>query len=282
MTHDEAFLQAIIENPEDDTPRLVYADWLEENGKPERAELIRVQCERFRLRYGSPECEARAGKLQARDAELRTKYQKTWVSDLNLPKNRSTHCWFQRGLVATVWCTVRYFIDHADALLAAAPIEAVCFRRVTPRNVTGLVSHPGFARLRGVEFLMDETPAEVVAQFFQTVPVGHLRTVDFSTHIVYDRAPAWHTRNVALATVLARCQGLTGLKRLRWSHGGVGDEGGLALAQSPHLGGLEFLGLQGIALGPEVEAALRQRFGRRLCLGPPDYPNFTLGELGWA
>lgn len=30
-------LRAILENPEDDTPRLMYADWLDENGFAERA-----------------------------------------------------------------------------------------------------------------------------------------------------------------------------------------------------------------------------------------------------
>lgn len=34
-------LQDIIENPTDDVPRLVYADWLEENGAEERADFIR-------------------------------------------------------------------------------------------------------------------------------------------------------------------------------------------------------------------------------------------------
>ncbi len=38
-----AFLADIIEHPEDDTPRLIAADWLEENGHPERAEFVRVQ-----------------------------------------------------------------------------------------------------------------------------------------------------------------------------------------------------------------------------------------------
>lgn len=33
------------DNPDDDTPRLILADWLDEYGEPERAELIRVQCE---------------------------------------------------------------------------------------------------------------------------------------------------------------------------------------------------------------------------------------------
>lgn len=44
------FLAAIAENPQDDTPRLIFADWLEECGnQPERAEFIRVQCELARM-----------------------------------------------------------------------------------------------------------------------------------------------------------------------------------------------------------------------------------------
>jgi uncharacterized protein (TIGR02996 family) len=45
----QAFLRSIIENWEDDTPRLVYADWLEEHGNADRAEFIRVQCELARM-----------------------------------------------------------------------------------------------------------------------------------------------------------------------------------------------------------------------------------------
>ena len=44
MTEEEAFIAAIVASPADDTPRLVFADWLEENGRPDRAELIRLQC----------------------------------------------------------------------------------------------------------------------------------------------------------------------------------------------------------------------------------------------
>jgi uncharacterized protein (TIGR02996 family) len=42
VTHD-AFLQAILESSDDDTPRLAYADWLEEHGDPDRAEFIHMQ-----------------------------------------------------------------------------------------------------------------------------------------------------------------------------------------------------------------------------------------------
>jgi uncharacterized protein (TIGR02996 family) len=33
-----------VASPRDDTPRLVYADWLEENGRQEEAEFIRLEC----------------------------------------------------------------------------------------------------------------------------------------------------------------------------------------------------------------------------------------------
>jgi uncharacterized protein (TIGR02996 family) len=44
MTPEQAtFVSQICENPDDDTVRLVYADWLDENGDPDRAAFIRVQ-----------------------------------------------------------------------------------------------------------------------------------------------------------------------------------------------------------------------------------------------
>jgi uncharacterized protein (TIGR02996 family) len=45
LSQHEAFLRAIFDAPDDDTPRLVYADFLEENGEPERADVIRWQCD---------------------------------------------------------------------------------------------------------------------------------------------------------------------------------------------------------------------------------------------
>ena len=49
LSQHEAFLRAIFDAPDDDTPRLVYADFLEENGETEWAEFIRVSCEQHRL-----------------------------------------------------------------------------------------------------------------------------------------------------------------------------------------------------------------------------------------
>jgi uncharacterized protein (TIGR02996 family) len=44
MSDEAALLKAIISHADEDTPRLAYADWLDENGDPIRAEFIRVQC----------------------------------------------------------------------------------------------------------------------------------------------------------------------------------------------------------------------------------------------
>lgn len=40
---DDAFIRTICARPKDDSPRLVYADYLEEQGEADRAELIRIQ-----------------------------------------------------------------------------------------------------------------------------------------------------------------------------------------------------------------------------------------------
>jgi uncharacterized protein (TIGR02996 family) len=49
LSQHEAFLRAIFDAPEDDIPRLVYADFLQENGEEKKARLIRVQCELAKL-----------------------------------------------------------------------------------------------------------------------------------------------------------------------------------------------------------------------------------------
>jgi uncharacterized protein (TIGR02996 family) len=46
----EGLLRAAFHNPDDDTPRLIFADWLEENGQADRAALIRYQCEQARYK----------------------------------------------------------------------------------------------------------------------------------------------------------------------------------------------------------------------------------------
>src|SRR5579884_2831930 len=112
MTHADAFLEDILANPDDDGPRLIYADWLEENGQPERAEFIRVQIALASGRSG-------AG-LEAREQELLGKYGADWAK----PLRGLVQQWsFQRGFVADVRVEFRTFRSRADQIFHRAPVQ---------------------------------------------------------------------------------------------------------------------------------------------------------------
>ena len=64
--NNEALLHAIIATPDDDTPRLAYAGWLEHHGDLERAEFIRLQCAIAKLATDDP----RQSALHRREHEL--------------------------------------------------------------------------------------------------------------------------------------------------------------------------------------------------------------------
>jgi uncharacterized protein (TIGR02996 family) len=77
MSDEKALLAAIWEHPHEDTPRLMYADWLQERGGASnvaRAEFIRAQCELARTPHGTP----RWTELYARAVRLREAHTGTW------------------------------------------------------------------------------------------------------------------------------------------------------------------------------------------------------------
>jgi uncharacterized protein (TIGR02996 family) len=51
VSEQDAFLKEILANPADREVRLVFADWLEENGDP-RGELIRLQIQLEEMKPG--------------------------------------------------------------------------------------------------------------------------------------------------------------------------------------------------------------------------------------
>src|SRR5258708_4589383 len=77
MSDLSSFLRTIKENFFDDTPRLVFADWLEENGQPNRAEFIRVQCELAHTLMSDP----RRKVLFHRQSELLRLHHREWWKD---------------------------------------------------------------------------------------------------------------------------------------------------------------------------------------------------------
>src|SRR5436189_3592451 len=74
MTGNDAFLQAIRDNPADDTVRLIYADWLEEHGDAARARFIRLQIDLDRRAPFDPSLP----ELEGAADELRKGHEAAW------------------------------------------------------------------------------------------------------------------------------------------------------------------------------------------------------------
>ena len=146
-----AFMRAIIGRPDDDVPRLVFADYLDERGKAERAEFIRVQCELARLKLTCPcrgyYCTSLTcdwtndyGSLRRSERELLTAKgpylwdESTVNGDYWIPAEcyrmdsfqarRYEDC-FRRGFVESITCSWSDWQRHADAIRAATPLQRV-------------------------------------------------------------------------------------------------------------------------------------------------------------
>lgn len=106
---------------DDDRPRLVFADWLEQRGDYARAMLIRLQCELAHL----PAHERRAVELGWEIEHLIAAHGAAWIAEL--PALRGVQ-WtrFARGFIAAARVRdVSALRDHAAAIAAAAPVTSV-------------------------------------------------------------------------------------------------------------------------------------------------------------
>jgi uncharacterized protein (TIGR02996 family) len=113
MMHPAQFLHAILERPEDDLPRLQYADWLESAGNP-LGEFIRLQC--VLAKY--PVCEPHLF-YERRAQALLARFKAEWSEDL---ADHVEWCSFRRGFVEEISLTDRQFIKHAKELFRFTPV----------------------------------------------------------------------------------------------------------------------------------------------------------------
>ncbi len=154
MNDGELLLRAILETPAEDVSRLVYADWLQENGHEARAEFIRVQCElehcpsthTAETMYGIHWAE-----LCIREYRLLKSHGHDWLAGIGIKTSQhdggvsegvnyeivtgaergsGIRCDFARGFVETITCDAAVWLAYADAILAAHPVERVTLTTV--------------------------------------------------------------------------------------------------------------------------------------------------------
>ena len=140
MSDEDALLAAIAAHPDEDTPRLAYADWLDEYDRHVRAEFIRVQIERANIPEDttSPADHARHGVLLGREVALHKEHHLELLGTLAaLPKDALTK--FHRGFVSNVDVSVHDFLAHAELIAPTRPLPAVTVTQVVERVVDFLL-----------------------------------------------------------------------------------------------------------------------------------------------
>jgi uncharacterized protein (TIGR02996 family) len=175
MIQGNGFLDTIRAAPEDDGPRLVYADWLEERGDP-RGEFIRVQCV---LEHMSDD-EPTRGELEAREQEIFAEHGKEWTNSLP-GKFEADH--FRRGFLSTIDVDAPGFLESAAAWFAREPIEHVLLHDVED-YVTDLAACRQLAHVRILDLSRCGIGAADAVFLAESPYLNNLRTLDLSgSHI---------------------------------------------------------------------------------------------------
>jgi uncharacterized protein (TIGR02996 family) len=226
-----ALLRSVKEQPDDDLPRLVLADWLEEQGELPRAEFVRVQCRLARLPDDHPDVPA----LARREHELLAAHAARWVGGLKRFTRFST---FERGLLFLDIPSVDAFLhQRGQAERRADAYEWVCGIRFpwVRRSLGRLVKHAdAFAGLTHLQIHFRAADEEF-AGFIELPQLDLLTHLDLAGCFVGDSGVA----------ALARSPHLSRLTALGLDHNLVSDEGIKELARSPFLGRLKTLTLAG-------------------------------------
>jgi uncharacterized protein (TIGR02996 family) len=175
MSDEAALLNAIIAHPDEDTPRLAYADWLDENDRPRGAEFVRVQCRLADMSPAEPEWAA----LIDREADLifngtgpigaPAMPHPFHLSNCYVSPYRDELAQFLYrgfpffGVVSGQHLLERsatQFTDDLAKLVATTTVRGVEFLKIPVERLSQLIDCPTFAELRGLTFHLSDPYAD--------------------------------------------------------------------------------------------------------------------------
>jgi uncharacterized protein (TIGR02996 family) len=197
-------LRSIQETPEDDAPRLVYADWLDDHSNPKRADFIRNQCRLERTPRDAPQWR----ELRSREAELLKRHKSEWLGPWDSRSNDAT---FRRGFLDSFRIGGNFGIGLSSLAPALSPYHDLTRNFVIQANKLA----EGLVPLLG-----------------EALPC--LRRLELENCF----------RGNVLAEELAAWPASAGLTELVIRRSGVGSVGLVTLAQAPWLASLRSLDLR--------------------------------------
>ncbi len=276
MTQEDAFLLDILESPDDDTPRRIFADWMLDHDDAviaARGEFIHVQCDLARLPSESPQ----ASVLLRRQEQLLDGHAREWGSQF---RRLGCTCWeYRRGFVEGAGLPASAFLSQAAALFHSGPVLEVKLYQAGS-VIHDLAGCPYLARVRVLDLesndlgdpdlqVLADSPHlnELTAMLLWCNRIGddgvrallggslpRLSRLDLSSNTVGDGG----------AEALAASLFLKQLTMLDLTGNRISDTGALALAASPHTASLAWLELAKNPITPAGLNVLRERFGGRV------------------
>lgn len=176
----ESLMRAVLDNPDDDAPRLILADWLDENGDSERAELIRLQCriaERERNDYVPPDdSDGKAAYA------LEEKHAERWASEY--ARFNGVHFMrpFHRGFptIGIYSPTALLKADKVRPLAGELPVESWMINLLRANDGKKLLAWPVLDRCRSLNVHCSmEQSIGYAGEFLRSVAMPRLRSVQF-------------------------------------------------------------------------------------------------------
>jgi uncharacterized protein (TIGR02996 family) len=239
---EQALLEAVLATPGDATPRLAYAEYLQQQHDP-RGDFIALDCQLDGLADDDP----RRPAIAATREQLLARHGTAWTREIEALKPPGTtkrHVsfpQFRRGFVEHVGITSHALLACGDRLFSLAPIRSlfIAWWRKDDRD-----SLPACALLRRLEAL-NVANAPTAPAFAKLAASPHLAGV----------RRLWLQSDCRIgdagAAALASSPALAGLEELGLRANGVGDAGALALVRSPRLPQLRHLNLEQSRLSVE-------------------------------
>ncbi len=214
----ESFIAEIIANPDDDAARLIFADYLEEQGDP-RAEMIRLQFEMADLSRWDP----KRPKLRKRELALLKEYGGFGKTPIGVRPLGS-----RGGFLDAVEVTVARFLRLHEQIFAQAPIREILLRSKSTR-FGKLATCESMNRVRRLTLKGTQATDIQLVELLQSPSVAKLRGLEIRQ--------TGHGHR--LAEGIATSPNLAGLRELRLN--GLPSSMVQLLADSSTIQGLEHL-----------------------------------------
>jgi uncharacterized protein (TIGR02996 family) len=233
QTEAEAFLQRIRAYPDDDAQRLIFADWLDEEGDP-RGRFIRVQ---LALSTLPPDDPARQ-QLLVQERDLLAAHRDEWLAPYDKLKLASG-CEFRRGFVDELKVAARQLLLHAAEIFAISPVRHIHLLDVS-EGLPAVIQSPYLSRLAALTVHAQHTGEPLARAVAGSEHLADLKRLTLTRNRLDDNA----------IEQLARSPHLANLEELDLSENLIGETGARAIAASSHLGKLQRLELRDNRLGP--------------------------------